>query len=203
MKISRKDTIIIAVLVNVALVALVFALAVWPKKEKEVAAVRESVPTKEETAIAASGEKAPIDEIDQVLQEYALRQKVVVAEVKEEKTDGPITVTVKKGDVLSKIAKAHNVRLEELMQLNNLESSKLKIGQVLKIPEKKAASVATGEKMPLGVSQEPEYYTIKGGDNPWKVARKFNVKYEDLLSLNNLDEKTAKNLKIGQKIRVR
>jgi len=200
MKISRKDTIIIAVLVNVALVALVFALAVWPKEKKEAPLAKE-MPKEDVVVTPTAVAKAPIDEIDQVLQEYALKQKVVTAEVKEEKTNDALTITVKKGDVLSKLAKAHNVPLEELMKYNNLESSKLKIGQALKIPEKK--NEVAGEKSALKASQEAEYYVIKGGDNPWKVARKCNVKYEDLLSLNNLDEEKAKNLKIGQKIRVR
>lgn len=50
---------------------------------------------------------------------------------------------------------------------------------------------------------EPIYYTIKSGDNPWKLAKQYNVKFEDLLKLNGLNEERARNLKVGEKIRVR
>jgi LysM repeat protein len=44
-------------------------------------------------------------------------------------------------------------------------------------------------------------YTIKSGDNPWDLARKFGVKHEELMQWNNL--KTDTVLKVGQKIRLR
>lgn len=50
---------------------------------------------------------------------------------------------------------------------------------------------------------ESSMYIIKSGDNPWKIARKFHISFEKLLELNNLDEAKAKNLKIGQRIKIR
>ena len=44
---------------------------------------------------------------------------------------------------------------------------------------------------------------MKKGDNPWKIAKQFNVRFEDLLKMNNLDEERARNMKIGDKIRVK
>ena len=43
------------------------------------------------------------------------------------------TYTVKKGDTLSKIAKAHNTTYQQLMTLNGLKTTALKIGQALKV----------------------------------------------------------------------
>jgi len=48
-----------------------------------------------------------------------------------------------------------------------------------------------------------EEYTVCAGDNPWKIAKKCNISYEQLLSLNNLDQEAAKNIQIGQKLRIR
>ena len=52
-------------------------------------------------------------------------------------------------------------------------------------------------------ADEPVYYVIKSGDNPWKIARQFGVKYDEILRLNQLDEEKARNLKIGDRVRVK
>jgi len=46
-------------------------------------------------------------------------------------------------------------------------------------------------------------YTVRAGDSPWKIAKKYNISYEKLLSLNNLNRESAKNIQIGQKLRIR
>jgi LysM repeat protein len=44
-------------------------------------------------------------------------------------------------------------------------------------------------------------YTIKSGDNPWDLSRKFGVKHDELMQWNNLKSDTV--LQVGQKIRLR
>lgn len=58
--------------------------------------------------------------------------------------------------------------------------------------------------LPVGDQKEGGYdlYTIKQGDNPWKIARRHGISFEELIEMNGLDSKKAKNLKIGQQIRV-
>lgn len=134
-----------------------------------------------------------------------------------------IEVTVKRGDSLDKIARANNSTIKAIKSANGLKNSKLDIGQVLKIPvgeKKKAAAKSTTtakakkseskadkadkEKADSKVaSADGEFYTIKAGDNPWKIARQFHIKVDDLLKLNNLNEDKARNLKAGDKIRVK
>ena len=46
-----------------------------------------------------------------------------------------VTYTVKRGDSLYTIAKAHNTSVENLMKLNNLTNNNLQIGQIIKIEE--------------------------------------------------------------------
>lgn len=118
-----------------------------------------------------------------------------------------IEITVKKGDVLSKIAKANGTTVQKIKALNHLSSDQLKVGQTLKIPrEGKSSTLPVKEGKIADNSSsggQGEFYVIQNGDNPWKIAKKFNISVSDFLKMNNLDEKKAKNLKVGQRVRVK
>lgn len=43
-------------------------------------------------------------------------------------------------------------------------------------------------------------YIVQKGDTPEKIARKHRVRLKDLMAANNLDEESAKKLRIGQKL---
>lgn len=115
-------------------------------------------------------------------------------------------VMVKKGDALEKIARVHHTTVQELMRVNRLSSTQLKIGQVLKIPAtKNAKTVAVSPKSsstPPQLSEE-KYYIVKNGDNPWTIAVKNHMKVDELLKLNGLDEEKARKLKPGDQLRIR
>lgn len=123
-----------------------------------------------------------------------------------------IEITVKKGDALEKIARANGTSVEQVRALNNLKNDRLTIGQVLFVPvgsDKSEVAAVPVLAAPKAVSKandssdEVEYYIIKSGDNPWKIAKQFKVKFDDLLKMNHLDEEKARNLKIGDRIRVK
>lgn len=116
-----------------------------------------------------------------------------------------IEVKVKKGDFLEKIAKTHKTSVDEIMKLNQLTSTRLSIGQVIKVipnsKKKAAASTASASTKPAAVAAK--YYTVKNGDNPWTIAVKNHMKLEELLKLNNLNEEKARRLKPGDQIRIK
>lgn len=114
-----------------------------------------------------------------------------------------LETSVKKGDTLEKIAKAHHTTVDEIIKLNHLPSSFLRVGQVLKLPGEKAASAkpAPAEKAPVATG--PDYYTVKVGDNPWMIAMKHHLKVEELLKLNGLNEEKARKLKPGDRLRIK
>ena len=135
-----------------------------------------------------------------------------------------IEIKVKQGDVLEKIARAYGTTVGAIKKANQLENERLSIGQLLRIPaKKKNADIASTtvnapkETEPRtrqesrqeagrtnGNSEnEPVYYVVKSGDSPWKIAKSCGVKYEDILRLNQLNEERARNLKIGEKIRIK
>ena len=221
---SRRDIIIAAVLVNTGLLAILFMMALHSDKPLDVeskeineAVVVQSQP--QEILIEASASPQPRDELDQMLKDYPLTAAVSPPIVLEEtspaarvKTPNPnnerntVEVTVKRGDYLEKIAKANGTTIEAIMKANKLSSERLDIGQVLKIPltQKVAEITATKKNIPQtnATNSNTQYYTLKSGDNPWKVAKEFHVKFDDLLKLNSLDEEKAKGLKPGDVLRV-
>ncbi len=112
-----------------------------------------------------------------------------------------LEVKVKRGDSLDKIARANKTTIKALKRANNLSSDRLQIGQILRIPE--GSSKSTTPKPPKAKPASTvgaEYYTIKTGDNPWKIAKQFGVRFDELLKLNSLDEAKARRLKAGDKI---
>lgn len=219
---TRKDTIIVAVLVNSALLITLFVTALKsddipsPGIEKEpvdIHPIALPTPVKNE-------EPAEKKEIEQVLQEFS-EKKAVKEEPKSQTIDfakelEAITkaanpqkenkmprqdekrVTVQKGDTLEKIAKTHHVSVDEIYSYNHLATSILQIGQVLKIPPSYHAKSLTSSS-----SSEESFYTVKQGDNPWSIAVKNHMKLDDLLKLNNLNEEKARKLRPGDKLRIR
>ncbi len=112
---------------------------------------------------------------------------------------------VKKGDSLDKIAKANQTTVEEIVKLNGLPGSFLKVGQVLKLPQPQKGALAVSQKPSneVALAGEANYYVVKVGDNPWGIAMKNHLKVEELLKLNNLNEERARKLKPGDRLRIR
>ena len=87
------------------------------------------------------------------------------------------------GDNLTKIAKAYNTTVAELVKLNNIANPNLIfVGQEIKVPVPDAA--------PAAATTEPAFkaltYTIQKGDNLTKIAKEFGTIVEALVRLNNI-----------------
>ena len=87
---------------------------------------------------------------------------------------------VKKGDTLYGIAKNYDTTVNELIQLNNLTSTNLSIGQKLNVP------VLT--------------YIVQSGDTLYSLAKKFNTTVDKLREINNI---VGNILSIGQILKVK
>lgn len=260
---TRRDMIIIAVLVNLGILAIIFMTAIGFDSD-DVDNTGTSTTAFTQTSLAPepiesfSVDQQPNkiangDEVDRVLNLYASQENnktglsetlivstpaddgfeaaapvvtnvassstsVAVKQTIVEDDSAPqyVEITVKKGDFLDKIARANGTTADRLMQINHLHSDRIDIGQVLKVPVSNAkkgtttvgatgkkAEKKTTETASTSSSSDAQYYTVKSGDNPWKIARQFHVKFDELLRLNNLNEEKAKNLKVGDKIRVK
>ncbi len=102
--------------------------------------------------------------------------------------EGVSTYTVQKGDSLYSISKKFNTTVSELQKLNNLSSTALSIGQVLKLPTEV-------------VEEEKDYieYIVKSGDSLYSIAKQFNIDYNTIKNFNNL---TSNLLSIGQTLKI-
>jgi len=98
------------------------------------------------------------------------------------------TYTVKSGDTLSAIAKKYNTSYSTIMKKNNLNSTKIRVGQKLKIDEKTSTSTSNIIT-----------YSVKKGDTLSGIAKNYGTTYKEIMSMNKL--KTT-NIKIGQKLKI-
>ena len=116
-------------------------------------------------------------------------------------TAGNNVYVVKKGDSLSKIAKAYNVTAADIMALNPSVTSadKIMVGQSLKMP---ANATGVGLEAAPVVTAVPAdgLYTVQSGDSLWTIGKRFGVKRDDIKAWNNL---TSDKLKVGQQLRLK
>lgn len=89
--------------------------------------------------------------------------------------------TVVKGDSLWLISQKYDVPIDDLIEINDLETVNLQIGDKLKIPKKESKKT----------------YIVQKGDSLWSIAKDNNTSVEELKLLNNL---TSNLLSIGQKL---
>lgn len=90
-----------------------------------------------------------------------------------------IEYVVQSGDSLYSIAKKYGVTAKELQQYNNLPSTLLSIGQVLKIP----------------TTEDYIVYYVSSGDSLYSIAQRYQTTVDEIKQLNGL---TSNLLSIGQ-----
>ena len=81
------------------------------------------------------------------------------------------TYTIMKGDSMSKIASKYGIELNELLSINPqiVNPNLIFPGQTVNIPD---------------TSTSKSSYTVKSGDSMWKIATKYGIGLNDLLSAN-------------------
>jgi len=222
---NRKDALIVAALLNAALLIVLFVTSVKTEKNKEPFSTQEMIAVskphlREEKPLSPQKQTIPPiakEEVDLLMKQYLPQESSkgelhppfladtnplgkesipnkIAAETKPQETtlkSAPALkeISIKKGDVLDKIAKEYRVSVEEIMRINQLSSTQLKIGQILKIPPSKPH-----------LSEEKRYYTVRAGDSPWSIAVKHKIKVEELLRMNGLSEEKGKRLRPGERL---
>lgn len=78
---------------------------------------------------------------------------------------------VRSGDNLSSIARIYNTSIKELKKLNNLKSSRILVGQTIKVPPYKV-----------------KYYIVKRGDHLTRIAKSKGIHLTELRELNNVNQ---------------
>ena len=78
--------------------------------------------------------------------------------------------TVKIGDSLWSISREYNISVQELIDINDLLTTTIKVGDQLKVP----------------AELNEEIYVVKPGDTLWSIAKKNNITVDDSKNKNNL-----------------
>ncbi len=229
---TRKDTILIAVLINAGLLIVMFATAIKPNR-LEVSGNRDFV--NQNVAMEAS-HKSKTSEIDEMLNSYTRQED------SKKKGDEPRVQAVKESQPLpSPSVKTEAATIQEKPSGNSLlvvdpkpsnkyTSITVKAGDALEkiakihnvsVKELMEINHLEGTKLQIGQTlyipsianqmvlqnktQEyahEKFYVVKNGDNPWTIASKNHIKIEELLRLNNLNEEKARRLKPGDRLRI-
>ncbi|MFC1892355.1 LysM peptidoglycan-binding domain-containing protein [Thermodesulfobacteriota bacterium] len=87
---------------------------------------------------------------------------------------------VRKGDSLWKIAKQFKTTVNSIKSLNQLRSTKLKVGQVLRISQRVTSSKPGNTKK----------YKVKTGDSPYLIAKRYQMNLFEFLKINKLTPKS-------------
>ena len=87
---------------------------------------------------------------------------------------------IKRGDTLSSISKKYAVSVNELKEMNNLRTTRLKTGGKLIVRR-----------------TTPAKYTVRKGDTIWDIAKRFDLDPDELMEINSLE---TDFLKPGQMI---
>lgn len=107
-------------------------------------------------------------------------------------TDNPVDenvyYTVKSSDNLYEIAKQFHVSVDDLIELNNLTTDKLQVGDTLIVLNKEVINK---------IKENAELYYVLPGDSLYSIARKRGTTVEVLKAVNNL---TSDQLSIGQSL---
>ncbi len=104
--------------------------------------------------------------------------------------------TVQKGDTLFSIARKFKANISDIVKLNKITNNLIHPGDKIKVP-----TISYEEKAKEAVAQNKKtVYTIKKGDTLTSIAKKFNMKIEDIRKLNKF--KKGKILRVGTEINV-
>ncbi len=130
--------------------------------------------------------------------------------------------TVRSGDILGLIAQWYKVSVNDIKAWNGLWSDRLSIGQNLKIYVKNELvgtfkdvnNMSFEDKQKLINAGKPiktqnekldpnyEYYTVKAGDTPYSISKKYpGTTADEIMKLNGISN--ASSLQIGQQLKIR
>ena len=119
------------------------------------------------------------------------QQLLIPTTMLDESDSNYLTYTVRNGDSLYRIANTYDVTIDEIIALNNLNTTLLSVGQVLRIPFNNMSDN-------LSSSNYIEYI-VKAGDSLYKISNQYDTTINELLTYNNLNNN---NLSIGQVLKI-
>lgn len=117
------------------------------------------------------------------------------------------TYTVKKGDVLNRIAEKYDVDMYDLKVWNHLKSSKIMVGQKLIILDdveevvEVERTIKEERKSKKTIEKtKPKYHIVQRGDTLWSISQRYGgISVEKIKKMNGLRSNSVKK---GQKLKI-
>ena len=111
----------------------------------------------------------------------------------EPSADGPESVTVEKGDSLSKIAKRYGTTVDALVRINELcDANQIFVGQVILLEDLNVDEAAEQ------TATSTVIVTVEVGDSLTKIAKRHDTTVEAVMELNDIDDPNL--LFVGQEL---
>lgn len=117
------------------------------------------------------------------------------------------TYTVKRGDVLNRIAEKYDVDMYDLKVWNHLKSSKIMVGQKLvilddveEVVEVERTIKAERKSKKTIEKTRPKYHVVQRGDTLWSISQRYGgISVEKIKKINGLRSNSVKK---GQKLKI-
>ncbi|WP_233112659.1 N-acetylmuramoyl-L-alanine amidase [Aggregatibacter actinomycetemcomitans] len=123
-----------------------------------------------------------------------------------EVTDSGIRHKVKSGEGLGKLAEKYHVNIADVIALNKLKRKKLWVGETIKIPDNGKNNATNTKKntetKPVKSAEIKDSgirHKVKKGETLTKLAARYKVSGNDILTLNKLKRK---ELQLGETIKI-
>ncbi|WP_340155665.1 LysM peptidoglycan-binding domain-containing protein [uncultured Winogradskyella sp.] len=145
-----------------------------------------------ETTIINKGQRLRISNFD------AIAKPVAVSDTFSETADLESITSdyyfVESGNTLFSLARQFNLSVNELKQINNLNSNVITVGQKLRVVDSVNSSTTSYNDNNLSV------YVVKDGDNLYRIALNNGTTVDEIKRLNGL---TDNLITVGQKLQLR
>ena len=125
------------------------------------------------------------------------KNEVAIVDSKSDvKTSAKTTVyKVKKGESLFTISKNNNISIDELMRINNLETSNILPGQTLILADAQAPTTNTSTKQKVDAKRIT--HKVNPGESFYSIAKTYNCSIDKIKEWN---KKTSDKINVGDKL---
>ena len=129
---------------------------------------------------------------------------ILIPQKNNQNNNDNLNYKIKEGDTLYKIARLFNTSLQEILYINNLDSSStLKPNQIILLPKGATYKKIIDPKSIKLANKKVSYHRTTNEEELSKIADIHKIPKEDIITLNNLDNSTIVNPNIKLKIRAK
>lgn len=126
----------------------------------------------------------------------ALFQRLVIKDGREK--DISFEHKVEESETIYSIAYKYKVTTTDILSLNNLESTFIKVGQIIKIPyTENSAAIVDEQPKPASTEGAPIRHMITAGETLFSIANKYNTLVSEIVKLNQLK---TNDIKVGDEL---